>query len=213
VKLVNLDQEAFEVVHAIDQNNMRPHAVRVARLLLDRKNHFIISAAKTKTHDVVVATLSLKNIVLGAPIKSVQFRWGPNNKPGVTSDKPIVHGNGYHGTHYNLYTLAPKLHPHLAVIDGFQGMEGNGPISGTPVDHRIAITSLDWLAADRVGVALMGIDLAKVAYLNFCATAGMGETDLTKIEILGEKVANHVRKYRLADNIDQQLEWMKPLPA
>ena len=59
-------------------------------------------------------------------------------------------------------TLRPKLHPDLAVIDGFLAMEGNGPTSGTPVEHRVAIASLDWLAADRVGVALMGIDLAKM---------------------------------------------------
>ena len=93
--------------------------------------------------------------------------------PGPTS--PIVHGNGFHGLQYNLYALAPKLRPDLAVIDGYQAMEGNGPVAGTPVEHRVAVASLDWLAADRVAVALMGIDLAKMGYLNYCAAAGMGE--------------------------------------
>jgi hypothetical protein len=32
-----------------------------------------------------------------------------------------------------------------------------------------------------------------------------------QMEILGERVSDHVRKYRLADNVDRQLEWMKPL--
>jgi uncharacterized protein (DUF362 family) len=211
VKLVDLDREATALVHALDQNDMRPHAVRASRLLLDRDNTFLISAAKLKTHDLVVATLSLKNIVLGAPIKDAGFRWGPGGKPGARTDKQLVHGNGFHGTHYNLYALAAKLHPDLAVIDGYQGMEGNGPVYGTPVDHRVAVTSLDWLAADRVAVALMGIDLARMGYLNYCAAAAMGEVDLEKIEILGANLRDHVRHYRLADNIDRQLEWMRPL--
>ncbi|MGC8644422.1 MAG: DUF362 domain-containing protein, partial [Isosphaeraceae bacterium] len=209
-QLVDLDKTEVKTIHAVDQNDMRPHPIRAARLLLDR-GHFVISAAKIKTHDRVVATLSLKNIIVGAPIKDEGFRWGQGSKPGARTDKPIVHGNGFHGLQFNLYDLAPRLHPDLAVIDGYQAMEGNGPVGGTPVEHRIAVTSLDWLAADRVGVALMGIDLAKMGYLNYCAAAGMGQADMGKMEILGERVADHVRTYRLANNVDKQLEWMKPL--
>ena len=90
-------------------------------------------------------------------------------------------------------------------------MEGNGPVGGTPVEHRVAVASLDWLAADRVAVALMGIDLEKMGYLNYCAANGMGETNLDLMEILGSRFSDHVRKYRLADNVVKQLEWMKPL--
>jgi hypothetical protein len=31
--------------------------------------------------------------------------------------------------------LARRLHPHLAVIDGYNGMEGNGPTRGMLVDN------------------------------------------------------------------------------
>jgi uncharacterized protein (DUF362 family) len=210
VPLVDLDKEGVAIIHALDQNDMRPHPVRVARLLLDR-NNFVISAAKIKTHDRVVATLSLKNIVVGAPVKDAGFRWGPGGKPGATTDKPLIHGNGFHGLQYNLYAPAPRLRPDLAVIDGYEALEGNGPVAGTPVNHRIAVASLDWLAADRVAVALMGIPLERMGYLNYCAAAGMGETDLAKMEILGARVADHIRTYRLADNVAKQLEWMKPL--
>ncbi len=104
----------------------------------------------------------------------------------------------------------PALPPARKGVDGYQAMEGNGPVGGTPVEHRGAVASLDWQAAGRVAVALMGIDLEKVGYLNYCA-AGMGEAQLDRMEILGGRVSDHVRKYRLADNVDQQLEWMKPL--
>ncbi|HOY57526.1 MAG TPA: hypothetical protein PK640_05225 [Verrucomicrobiota bacterium] len=49
-----------------------------------------------------------------------------------------------------------------------------------------------------------------MGYLNYCTQARLGESDLRKIEIVGVPIARHVRRYRLADNIDQQLVWMKP---
>jgi uncharacterized protein (DUF362 family) len=208
VKLMDLDQESVELLHVFDEKDFRPHPVRMSRVLLD-PNTYLISAARMKTHDRVVATLSLKNIVVGAPVKDLGFRWG-GGKPGARNDKPLIHGSGFRGINYNLFAVAQRLHPHLAVIDGFQGMEGNGPVGGTPVDHRVCVASPDWLAADRVAVELMGIDYAKVGYLNFCANAGLGQGDLGKIEIVGPKVADHVKRYKLSDNIDKQLVWMQP---
>lgn len=207
-KVMDLDQQEVERVFAFDENDFRPHPIRMARPMLDPRN-FIISAAKLKTHDRVVATLSLKNIIVGSPIKDPGFRWGRGSKPGAKNDKPLTHGGGFRGINYNLYDLARQLHPHLAVIDGFQGMEGEGPVGGTPVDHHVSVVSLDWLAADRVGAELMGIDFAKIGYLNFCAEAGMGQADLKRIEVVGEVVANHVKSYKLAANVGQQLIWMK----
>ncbi|MCP5524793.1 MAG: DUF362 domain-containing protein [Verrucomicrobiales bacterium] len=208
-KLVDLDQEAYEKIHVFDEKDFRPHPVRTSSLLLSRDN-FIISATRLKTHDRAVATLSLKNIVFGAPIKDLGFAWGRNRKPGTTIDKPIVHGSGFRGINYNLYALSRQLRPDLSVLDGVEGMEGNGPVGGTPVDHRVGVVSLDWLAADRVGVELMGIDFAKMGYLNFCADAGMGCADLARMEILGPEIRDHVKPYRLHRNIEEQLIWMRP---
>jgi uncharacterized protein (DUF362 family) len=59
-------------------------------------------------------------------------------------------------------------------------MEGNGPIDGTPVDHRVCVASTDWFAADRVAVELMGLDFEKVGYLNFVANTRHRETELIK---------------------------------
>jgi len=89
-------------------------------------------------------------------------------------------------------------------------MEGNGPIDGTPVDHRVCVVSTDYLAADTVGASLMGIDPADIGYLSYLASAKMGESDLSKIEILGEPVAKFAKKYQLATTIQNQLKWKDP---
>ena len=210
VKMVDLDQEGFEVLYVFDEKDFKPHPVRVSRVLLN-PDSYIVSVAKMKTHDRAIATLSLKNIVFGAPVKDKGFGFGKDRKAGAKSDKSIVHGSGYRGINYNLYALAPRLHPHLAVIDGFEGMEGNGPNDGTPVDHKVCVVSTDWLAADRVAVELMGIDFANIGYLNYCAQTGLGIADLNKIEIVGESISKHKKTYKLSDNIEKQLIWMKPV--
>lgn len=208
VKMVDLDTEGSETLYVFDEKDFRPHPVRISRLLLS-PDSYVVSVARLKTHNRAVATLSLKNIIFGAPVKDIGFRLRPDSKPGTKSDKPTVHGSGIRGINYNLYSLASRLHPDLAVIDGFEGMEGNGPRLGTPVDHRVCIASTDWLAADRVGVELMGIGMEKVGWLTYCADKGLGMTDLNKIEIIGERINNHIKRYKLHENIEEQLMWMK----
>jgi uncharacterized protein (DUF362 family) len=209
VKMVDLDREPFKILYVFDEKDFRPHPVRMASLLLD-PDSYIISATPMKTHDRIVATLSLKNVVVGAPIKDKGFTWSHSNDPKTVNDKPIVHGGGIRGINYNLFVLSDKLHPHLSVIDGFKGMQGNGPVGGFPVDHKVCVVSTDWLAADRVAIELMGIDFAKVGYLNYCANAGKGVADLNKIEIVGESISRHIKPYQLSDNISEQLVWMNP---
>ena len=210
VKLVDLDQEPFDILYVFDEKDFRPHEIRMSRILLD-PGSFIVSVARMKTHDRVVATLSLKNIVFGAPVKDFGYNWTSSSKQGTKSDKSIAHGSGFRAINYNLYSLARQLHPHLSVIDGFEGMEGNGPNSGTPVDHKVCLAGLDWLAADRVAIELMGIDFAKVGYLNFCTQTGLGVGDMNRIKIIGESVRDHIRQYKLNENIEKQLIWMVPV--
>ena len=211
VPLVDLDETPIQRIYLIDETDFRPKAVRVSSYLMDRDN-FVVSLARMKTHDRVIATLSLKNIVVGAPIKDPGFVSDRNRRPaGAVNDKPIIHGNGYRGINYNLFTCAYKLRPDLAFIDGYDGMEGNGPTRGTEVDHKVCLAGLDWLAVDRIGVELMGIDPATVGYLTFCGEAGLGEYDISKIEVIGERVANHIKTYQLSASIERQLEWMTPL--
>ena len=124
--------------------------MRLAARLLD-PDAYIICASILKTHNAQVATMSVKNMVLGAPLAAppkVTPRW---------SDKRKYHV-GMRMMQVNMMLTARKLRPFwgAAVIDGYEGMEGNGPHQGTPVPHRIAMASTDYIAADRVGVEAMG---------------------------------------------------------
>ena len=210
VKLFDLDDSPTKVLYVMDELDLRPKPVRMASLLMDRDN-YVMSVARMKTHDRVVATYSLKNVAVGAPIKDHGYAWGNKRVPGSRSDKATVHGNGFRGINFNLFNIAYHIRPDLAFIDGYDGMEGDGPTGGTTVDHRVCVAGLDWLAVDRIGVELMGIDPANMGYLTFCGEAGMGQYDINKIEVIGEKVTNHIKTYKMSRNFEKQLQWLTPI--
>lgn len=205
VKLVDLNREAkYEVIPLIDFD-LHVVPVRLAARLLD-PDAFIICAAILKTHNTVVATLSVKNMTLGAPLHHV-----PGERP-AWNDKRKYHA-GLRQTHYNMLLTAQKMQPFwgATVIDGFEGMEGNGPANGTPVPSRLAIASTDYIAADRVGVEVMGINPDWMGYLHYCGQVGLGQYDLAKIDVAGAPLASVRRTYRLHADIERELLWMGPL--
>jgi uncharacterized protein (DUF362 family) len=185
--------------------DLRADMARLAGRLLD-PDAFVISSTMLKTHDTVVASLSVKNMVLGAPLCS---------PPGETprwSDKRKYYG-GIHQANYNIFTTAQKTLPYwdVALIDGFEGMEGNGPASGLPVAARLAIASTDFFAADRVALEAMGINPEWVGYLVYGARMGLGQYDLPKIDVIGPAIAEVRKPYRLHPDVERQLRWKEPL--
>ncbi len=205
VSLVDLNEEGKFETHTILDGNLHAVSVRLAARLLDPEA-FIICAAMLKTHNTVVATLSLKNMALGAPLHS------PRQEKHRWNDKRLYHG-GVRQTHVDIMMTAQRLQPFwgATVIDGYEGMEGNGPTEGALVPSRIAISSTDYVAADRVGIEAMGIDAAWVGYLQFCGQAGLGQHDLSRIDVRGAQLADVARKYKLHDDIQRELRWMGPM--
>ena len=205
VRLVDLNEEAkYEVIPVLDENlHLQP--VRLAARLLDPEA-FILCSACLKTHNVTVATLSIKNMVLGAPLHQ-----GPKETKRF-NDKRAYHG-GVRQTHYDMLLTAQKMKSFwgATLIDGYEGMEGNGPASGTPVPSRVAIASTDYIAADRVGVETMGINASWPGYLLFCWQTGLGQYDLDKIDVIGENIASVRKTYKLHADIDRELQWMGPM--
>jgi uncharacterized protein (DUF362 family) len=204
--LLDLNEEGKYQIIPIMDADLHPAPVRLASRLLD-PDAFIICSAMLKAHNTVVATLSVKNMALGAPLRS-----SPKENPGW-NDKRKYHG-GVRQTHYDIMLTAQKLSQFwgLAVNDGYDGMEGNGPTAGTPVPSRIAIASTDFIAADRVGLECMGVKPEWVGYLRYCSQAGIGQYDLAKIDLRGGVPIASVRKqYRLHNDLDRELRWMGPM--
>jgi len=192
VEFVNLDHDDYVRVQVYDRE-LQPLFLRVAKTVVE--SDYRISVCPPKTHDSVIVTLSLKNMVVGSLI------WDEEG-----NDKKALH-QGYQAINLSLFELAKIVPPHLSLIDGFVGMEGNGPAFGDPVELGVAIASTDFLAADCVAAKIMGFDPSRVGYLNYCQAEGLGTGDLSKIQLLGTTIEEYQRRFKPHATHQQQLGW------
>jgi len=205
VSLIDLNEEARYVTIPLIDFDLHPVPVRLAARLFD-PDAYVFCAAILKTHNMAIATLSVKNMVLGAPLHQA-----PNETPRW-NDKRRYHV-GIRQSLYNMFLTAQRMQPHwgATVIDGYEGMEGNGPSMGTPVPSRIAIASTDYIAADRMGAEAMGIDPEWLGYLKYCGEVGLGQWNPSRIDVQGAQIADVQKKYRLHSDIERQLRWQGPM--
>ena len=178
VKVLDLNADPdFVTGYVVDKDHI-PRAIRIYSAFVD-PDVCVISLARMKTHDTVLVTLALKNLLMAAPVNDYK-----------KSDKGILHGavkSIDDIMHYNLFHLAERgVWPDLAVIDGFESMEGHGPAWGTPLATRLALASSDPLAADVVGTTIMGFDPGRILYLKAMTDAGLGQGDPAKIRMIGD---------------------------
>jgi uncharacterized protein (DUF362 family) len=150
-----------------------PHAALRADL--------IVSLAKMKTHHWAGVTLSMKNL-FGLVPGSV-YGW-PKNK---------LH---YIGIPESIIALNRQFRNTFAIVDGIVGMEGNGPIQGTPKQAGVVVMGSDLVAVDATCCRIMGIDPVRVEYLRMAAR--LGHLGSTRIEQRGESVESSQTTWRMA---------------
>jgi uncharacterized protein (DUF362 family) len=112
VRFVDFNEEEKYVVQEIVDRNHHLMQVRLAARLFD-PDAFILGAALLKAHDNVVATLSVKNLVMAAPLHSTR------KETVAWHDKSKYH-QGYREIQMNLAITARRMHPFwgATVIDG-----------------------------------------------------------------------------------------------
>ena len=195
VELRDLNQDEHVTFEALDVD-LKPVTIRLHKTYF---NSYVVSVARMKTHLQVIVTLSLKNIAIGAinnPDRH-SLAWH-EPEPGAFSHDPQP---------LNLYIarVCQAIPPRLAVIDGVVGMEGNGPINGTPVSSGVALASTDGLATDLVGTELMGFDPRTIGYLWYLTQLrGLSRED---IEVVGEDPSTCLTRYRPYDGLPELLPW------
>ncbi|NIT36692.1 MAG: DUF362 domain-containing protein [candidate division Zixibacteria bacterium] len=178
--------------------NLAPLTVRLAQPALE--SDFRVAVGPPKAHDAVIVTLSVKNMVMGAVVRTAAAM-GPGD------DKWAMH-QGYPAMNINLYLVAREVWPHLGVVDGHVGMEGDGPIYGSAVPWGFAAASLDPLALDYVVCKMMGVEPSDVGYLYYCGRAGLGAFVEDDIEIAGSgNPAALTRKVKLHATAPAQYDW------
>ena len=141
----------------------------------------VVSLAKMKTHHWAGATLSMKNFFGLVP--GCVYGWPKNELHQVGIEKSIVE-------------LTRIFRRSFAIVDGIVGMEGNGPIQGTPKPCGVLVMGSDLPAVDATCCRIMGIDPEKVEYLKMAADS-LGVIDQARIEQRGEAIKSVRTDFKL----------------
>jgi uncharacterized protein (DUF362 family) len=144
-----------------------------------------VSLAKMKTHHWAGATLSMKNF-FGLVPGSV-YGWPKNKLHWIGISRSIVE-------------LNRVFRRTFAIVDGIIGMEGNGPIQGTPKHCGALVMGADLVAVDSTCCRIMGIEPGKVEYLKMGAY--LGNTTETAIDHRGESIASVQTNFKLIKGLE-----------
>jgi uncharacterized protein (DUF362 family) len=151
IRLTDLHQETQWVETPIILADRSEYRVRMPKTVLDCP--CTISMAVAKTHDVCVVTLALKNMIMGTIYKPdrVKMHGFHSHAERILPDEAQV-------LNINLIRLARFLSPDISVVDGVQGLQGNGPGGDDEVRFGLSAASVDVFAADAVIARAMGFE-------------------------------------------------------
>jgi uncharacterized protein (DUF362 family) len=149
-----------------------------------RRADLIVSMPKMKTHHWAGVTLSMKNLFGVMP--GVAYGWPKN----------VLH---HAGIHESILDINAAVQPHLAIVDGIVGMEGDGPILGTPRHAGLIAIGTNLPAVDATVARLMGINPSKIPYLAL-ASGFLGPIAERHIVQRGERLAPLVQQFQLLDH-------------
>jgi len=162
----------YDTVYNVPNTN---RATRLATLTFPdilKQVDWLVSLAKMKTHHWAGVTLSMKNLFGVMP--GSYYGWPKN----------VLHYAGIEGA---ILDITAALKPQLAMVDGIIGMEGDGPIMGTPKPAGVLVMGRNLPAVDATCARIMGVNPLRLRYLAG-ASGRLGTIREGNIRQLGETI-------------------------
>ncbi len=134
----------------VERVELETRASRLKELFLPKTVlgvDFLVSMPKLKTHHWAGVTLSLKNMFGVVPGSC--YGWPKN----------VLH---WAGIDRSVLDINAASRPDFAIVDGILGMEGNGPIQGSPKSAGVLLFGDDPVAVDATACRVMGLLPEKV---------------------------------------------------
>jgi uncharacterized protein (DUF362 family) len=144
---------------------------------------WVVSVPKLKTHHWAGVTCAMKNLFGVMP--GVVYGWPKN----------AFH---FHGISESILDINATVRPSFAIVDGIVGMEGDGPIMGTPKNVGCLLMGRNLTAVDATAVRVMGLNLYGVQYLT-AASGRLGPIHEGNIAQRGEPIATVKTRFDVLD--------------
>ncbi|TWT95970.1 hypothetical protein Pla108_30480 [Botrimarina colliarenosi] len=143
----------------------------------------VVSMPKMKTHHWVGVTASMKNLY--GVIPGIKYGWPKN----------VLHHNGISQTVADISATLPRT---IGILDGIDGMEGDGPILGSLKRMGLVAIGASLPALDATIARVMGLVPERVDYLAL-ASRRLGVIDDARIEQRGEAWRPLVSPFKVLD--------------
>lgn len=143
----------------------------------------VVSMPKMKTHHWVGVTAAMKNLY--GVIPGIKYGWPKN----------VLHHNGIPETVFDINASLPKT---IAIVDGIDCMEGDGPIMGTRKTMGLIVIGANCAAVDATVCRLMDLDPAQIPYLQLAARR-LGPIEDSLISQHGERWQPLVSPFQILD--------------
>jgi uncharacterized protein (DUF362 family) len=147
------------------------------------ESDFIVSMPKMKTHHWMGLTGGMKNLYGVLP--GLSYGWPKN----------VLHHNGIPETVFDINASLPSL---LAIVDGIDCMEGDGPILGSLKPMGLVLVGNNLSAVDATLARIMGLIPERIPYLALAANR-LGPLDESRITQRGEAWRDVASKFQMLD--------------
>ncbi len=137
----------------------------------------VINVPKLKVHQQMQLSAAIKNNFGCVPGKRKARLHLWRGKERVTFGKMLIE-------------YCELIKPALTVVDAIVAMDRVGPRNGNPYPLGILTGGVDVVALDRVHGGMVGLPDDAFDLMNAAREIGIGETDLTQIKILGERLVD-----------------------
>lgn len=166
VKLLDVWERPFEKVELEDGLDLKVNADFLA-------SDFLVNLPVLKTHAQVKVSLGVKNL---------------KGFLNVSSRKKCHNSDQDKDLDYMISKLPGLLPASATIIDGIYTLERGPSFDGKPKKSDLVVASSNFLGADMVGARLLGHDSKEIPYLSRAASDMGIATDLTGIEVKGERM-------------------------
>jgi uncharacterized protein (DUF362 family) len=150
----------------------------------------LVTVPVMKTHNKTVLTGAIKN------------QWGC---------LPTFRHNYHPVVNEVLRDLNRALRPAFSVMDATIALEGNGPKSGKPRILNLVLASGDPVAIDTIAGEIMGLlNRFEILHLRYCAEAGIGVHDRSRIDVLDStRAPRNPPRYRFETARHNAVSWVE----
>lgn len=177
-------------------NRIYPDGVYIPDFFIGKN---IVHLPTVKTHSYTVTTGAMKNAFGGL----------------LNIHRHYTH-TWIHDTLVDLLTIQKEIHTGIfCTMDGTTAGSGPGPRTLIPHQKNVILASADPVAIDAVSAKIMGFDPMKIDYIAHATEMGLGNGDLSNIEITGmPEAANENWNFKVGVNLGTgvgMLLWRSPL--